>query len=99
MPVLEEPMRTLFLAAAILALVSASEAAAQSRCRVVDPTGTPLNLRAAPNGPIVGTLDNGMLVTVLAGMVGPNGKPWVHVASFETGAPLGWVFREFIACF
>jgi hypothetical protein len=92
-------MRSLFLAAALLIVACVSEAAAQSRCRVMDPTGTPLNLRAAPNGPIVGTLENGVLVTILGRMVGPNGKPWVHVASFETGEPLGWVFREFIACF
>jgi hypothetical protein len=96
---LEKPMRSLILAATLLTFVCISDANAQSRCRVTDPTGTPLNLRAAPNGPIVGTLQNGRLVTILAGTVGPGGKPWVHIASFETGEPLGWVFREFIACF
>ena len=92
-------MRSSLFAAALLTFACVSDASAQSRCRVMDPTGTPLNLRAAPNGPIVGTLDNGKLVTILAGTVGPNGKPWVHIASFDSGEPLGWVFREFIACF
>jgi hypothetical protein len=36
-----------------------TEASAQDRCRVMDPTGTPLNVRTTPNGNIVGTLNNG----------------------------------------
>ena len=92
-------MRSFILAAALLSLGWASEAAAQSRCRVMDPTGTPLNIRSGPNGRIVGTLENGLLVTVLDRAADGNGKPWVYIANFQTGAPLGWVFREFIACF
>ncbi len=92
-------MRSLLLAAALLAVACVSEASAQSRCRVVDPTGTPLNLRAGPNGRILGNIDNGVLVTVIDRATDANGKPWVYVASFESGAALGWVFREFIACF
>jgi hypothetical protein len=96
---LEKLMRSFLLAVVLLTFACVPDAFAQSRCRVTDPTGTPLNLRAAPNGPIVGTLENGRLVTILARTAGPGGKPWVHIASFETGEPLGWVFREFIACF
>jgi hypothetical protein len=96
---LEKLMHSLLFAATLLTFAFISDANAQSRCRVMDPTGTPLNLRTAPSGPIIGTLENGRLVTVLARAVGPGGKPWVHIASFETGEPLGWVFREFIACF
>jgi hypothetical protein len=99
MPAREVSMRSLFLAAAILAVACLSEASAQTRCRVMDPTGTPLNLRTAPNGAIVGTLMNGMLVTIIDRAADANGRPWVYVASLESGAPLGWVFREFIACF
>jgi hypothetical protein len=65
----------------------------------MDPTGTQLNLRTGPNGTIIGTLPNGVLVKVIDRTTDANGKPWVYVASLETGAPLGWVFREFIACF
>jgi hypothetical protein len=43
---------------------------AQSHCRVMDPTGTPLNLRTAPNGQILGNLANGIVVAVLDQAVG-----------------------------
>lgn len=52
------------LTAAIFAATTLA-AQAQSRCRVMDPTSTPLNVRTAPNGRIVGALPNGLLVTVL----------------------------------
>ena len=91
-------MRSMILAVAIL-MACLADASAQTRCRVVDPTGTPLNVRTAPNGAIMGTLTNGMLVSVLDRSVDAGGKPWVYVASRTTGAPLGWVYREFIACF
>jgi hypothetical protein len=38
---------------------------AETLCRVVDPTTTPLNVRTTPNGRIVGTLENGAMVSVL----------------------------------
>jgi hypothetical protein len=71
----------------------------QERCRVMDPTGTPLNVRASPNGAIIGTLPNGMLVSVIDHTLDKNGKPWVNVVSYETRRSIGWVFREFIACY
>ncbi len=94
-------LRNLALAAAatILSLALGAEAFAQSRCRVMDPTGTPLNVRTSPNGPIIGTLPNGMLVSVIDRTRDARGRMWVYVASLETGQPIGWVFREFIACF
>ena len=27
------------------------------------------------------------------------GKPWAAISDFETGRPLGWVFRKFVGCF
>jgi len=87
------------LAAAILISAGLTDAWAQSRCRVMDPTGTPLNLRTAPYGAIIGTLPNRVLVSVIDRSADTNGRPWVYVASFETGNPLGWVYREYIACF
>jgi hypothetical protein len=85
--------------AMFLTLALAGDAAAQSRCRVTDPTGTPLNVRSSPNGPIVGTLRNGLLVSIIGSRSDRNGRDWVNVASYETRRSLGWVFREFISCF
>jgi hypothetical protein len=65
----------------------------------MDPTGTPLNIRTAPSGAIVGTLPNGVLVAVRDNAADQNGKPWAFIAQYPDGAPLGWVFREFISCF
>ncbi len=44
---------------ALLALAPSVSQAAE-RCTVADPTGTPLNLRSAPNGTILDRLDNGL---------------------------------------
>jgi uncharacterized protein len=70
----------------------------QTSCRVTDPTGTPLNIRTTPNGQIVGTLNNGDLVSVLDRTSDRTGKSWVYVGDFEDNKPIGWVYREFIAC-
>ena len=94
-------MRKLPLAA-LTALTSLAAtlpaAAAEDACRVMDPTGTPLNVRTVPNGPIVATLPNGLLVAVVDIRSDANGRPWAFVVRPD-GRPLGWVFREFIACF
>ena len=92
-------MARILILAAILALVGAVDAAAQDRCRVMDPTGTPLNIRTGPNSTIIGKLPNGMLVSVIDQTYDGRGRPWVYVANYRTGRPIGWVFREYIACF
>ena len=92
-------MRGLWVSASLLGIVCGSNAMAQSRCRVMDPTSTPLNVRTAPNGPILGKLPNGILVSVVDHAVDANGKPWVYIKAVDDGSILGWVFREFIACF
>jgi len=51
----------------------------QTSCQVIDPTGTPLNVRTIPNGHIVGTLNNGTLVSVLDRAFDRGGKQWVYV--------------------
>ena len=91
-------MKTL-LVAGLLALLGASNAEAQSRCRVMDPTGTPLNVRSAPSGPVVATLPNGVLVSVTSSATDDRGRAWAFLADYASGQALGWVFREFIACF
>ncbi len=83
---------------ASLVLLSAASASAQSRCRVMDPTGTPLNIRETPAGRVVGSIPNGFIVS-RAEQVDHNGRAWVFIHNAQTGAPIGWVFREFVACF
>ena len=94
-------MSRLALAAAMALLVSASSvlAAEDERCKVTDPTGTPLNVRESPNGKIIATLPNGTLVTIVEAKNAANGKPWVKVQHYETKKPIGWDFREFVSCF
>ena len=76
-------------------------AKAEQVCKVTDPTGTPLNVRAMPNGRIVGTLRNGVEVYIIKIDYDSKGRPWVLVGrsrQSQSGA-FGWVFREFISCF
>ena len=67
-------------------------------CRVLDPTGTPLNIRTAPDGHIVGTFDNGDPVLMLDRAPDRNGKTWVYVGSYPGAKPIGWVYRDYIDC-
>jgi uncharacterized protein YraI len=92
-------MRKLLLATLAIGLALSSQAMAQPRCRVTDPTGTPLNLRSGPNGKIVGTLPNGVLVSTGEDSVDARGNDWVSIARYDNRQPLGWVFREFVSCF
>ena len=93
-------MTKLVIAAMALLISSGFALAADGdRCKVSDPTGTPLNVRESPNGKIVGTLANGSLVAILASQNAANGKPWVKIVDHTTKKPIGWVFREFVSCF
>jgi hypothetical protein len=96
----ENTMRKILVATlSMMALVHASHASAQSRCRVMDPTGTNLNIRTTPSGEIVGTVPNGVLVSVLENTTDEKGKAWAYIARSADNVALGWVFREFISCF
>jgi S1-C subfamily serine protease len=79
-------------------LVCLTEASAQDRCRVMDPTGTPLNVRTAPNGHVVGTLSNGTLVKILDRPSNGRGRTWVYVGRYEDRVPIGWVYRDYLDC-
>ncbi|MBV8755334.1 MAG: trypsin-like peptidase domain-containing protein [Hyphomicrobiales bacterium] len=91
--------------AAFLALLfglTVTGAAAQSplpaeRCKVADPSGTPLNLRSGPNGRILGALQNGLPVGIVEQTMDDRGRPWVLIAGSD-GMTLGWVFREYLSC-
>jgi hypothetical protein len=89
----------LLIAATACILGTTQTVGAQSRCRVMDPTGTPLNVRTSPYGQIVGVVPNDLLVTVLDRATDRGGRPWVYVSQYSNDVPLGWVFREFISCF
>jgi hypothetical protein len=82
--------------AALLTILTLSQLAFAG-CVVADPTSTDLNVRAAPNGRIVGALRNGQSVRVMDHAVDGAGRDWVYVAN-AARAPIGWVFRDFIVC-
>ena len=82
----------------VLSLAMVEAASAQARCTVTDPTGTPLNVRQWPNGPIVGALHNGAAVRRLQTERDDRGRPWSYVVPRGAGQP-GWIFREFVSCY
>jgi uncharacterized protein YraI len=75
--------------AATTALTSA--ALAESACTVNDPTGTPLNVRGRPNGPILGALKNGVPVSIRE-----RRGDWVRVVPRE--GKTGWVVQKYLDC-
>lgn len=84
-----------------LCLSPFSAVAAKEVCEVTDPTGTPLNIRATPNGRIVGTAMNGTEVEIENLAHDGKGRPWALISLSSTGKKrvLGWVIREFISCY
>ena len=87
-------MKRLFLAGWFVAM--ATGASAQT-CVVNDPTGTPLNVRARPNGAITGALHNGAAVQVLQVVYDNGGRAWAFIAPLGAGMR-GWVFGSYLAC-
>lgn len=68
-------------------------------CTVVDPTGTPLNIRATPNGRIVATVANRQNVLVLDSKVDSRGRKWVFInVQRQNRAIGGWVLDRFLRC-
>ncbi len=64
-------------------------------CTVVDPTGTPLNVRDGPNGKILSTLKKGELVEFNEHKE-VNGKKWALVSKFSEAS--GYVFGDYLTC-
>lgn len=95
----------LTLAVLTLPLLCAAEALACGGtpiCTVTDPTGTPLNVRAGPNGRILSTLRNGQQVEFIEHR-DSNGQTWALIASFDPGSEVlemdgAWVFRAYVTC-
>ena len=90
------PVPLLIAAGSLLAWSSPSFS--QIACRVADPTNTPLNVRTSPNGHIVGKLKNGDIVSILDRSSDRSGKAWAYVGSGKDNRPIGWVYRDFLAC-
>lgn len=84
----------------LLGLVS-SPAKAERVCQVTDPTGTPLNVRAQPNGEVINALRNGREVYIDQIAYDDRGRPWAKVSGYYKGKyrEWGWVLREFISCY
>jgi hypothetical protein len=80
----------------ILDKPKSSPDAISESCIVTDPTGTPLNVRSAPNGPIMRTLTNGFRIKILR-IAAANGRTWVYVSD-KAGQTIGWVFRPYVTC-
>lgn len=70
----------------------------QQGCRVADPTGTLLNVREAPNGPIVGSLTNGTSLQIIGNQQDTKGRTWVQIQPLGDDRPLGWAFRDYVNC-
>lgn len=64
-------------------------------CTVIDPTGTPLNVRSGPNGKILSTLKKGELVEFNEHKE-VKGKKWAHVSKFSEAS--GYVFGAYLKC-
>jgi uncharacterized protein YraI len=87
--------RTVMGAAVIANVFVFAPAFAAGDCLVDDPTGTPLNVRSAPNGSILTTLPNGSRIEVVDEMrIGT--KHWVFIS--RQGERLGWVFGAYVVC-
>jgi len=86
-------------AIALSATLAIPAAASTQTCKVTDPTGTPLNARATPNGKVIGQVKNGTTVYVSEYDYDDKGRPWVLVFHARTDRYIGWVFHEFISCY
>lgn len=93
-------MSKIVIALSLLLAGSASAMAAEDRCLVTDPTGTPLNVRTGPgqHGMVIGTIENGHRVYVVDHLTGDDGKPWAFIADYGTRRDIGWVYRDYISC-
>lgn len=66
-------------------------------CVVSDPTPTPLNVRASPNGVIKNHLHNGNHVQPLRFATAANGTTWAYVSN-TADQGIGWVFFPYLTC-
>jgi len=91
------PALALSLSALLSLFIGIDPGRAEERCMVADPTGTPLNVRIVPNGRILGTLPNGVMVRIRE-TTSVQGKTWVRVSPDGEVPPIGWIFRNYLNC-
>jgi S1-C subfamily serine protease len=89
---------TLRFAAVNASAYMSQPAQTNSQCRVSDPTSTPLDVRTSPNGRILGTLENGLVLKILDETTDRNGSSWSYVARAEDDMPIGWVYGNYLDC-
>jgi hypothetical protein len=97
---MEEGVKRSMIALTALLLLGAGTAqgAVGDRCEVKDPTGRPLNVRASPRGVVVGAVPNGMKLVIVDEAVIDDTKTWARVNTQASLVPLGWVYRDYLAC-
>jgi uncharacterized protein YgiM (DUF1202 family) len=66
-------------------------------CTVADPTGSSLNIREEPNGPILGAWDNGIRVRPFNEVI-VKGRKWYGVERLAEDNTIGWVFDPYLTC-
>ncbi len=92
-------MKTIKVAAVALAIAAVSAQALACGgapvCTVVDPTGTPLNVREGPNGKVLSTLKRGSVVEFIEHR-DHGGSRWALVARYAEA--WGWVFGAYLNC-
>ena len=69
-------------------------------CKVLDYSGTPLNVRSTPNGKkIVATLKNETKVEILKETQDSQDRTWSYIRLKQKNAkPLGWVLTDKLFC-
>ena len=87
--------RTILAASLCLTVTSALACDGPPVCTVVDPTGTPLNVREGPNGKILSSLKKGALVEVIEHK-DHDGKKWALVGKYAEA--WGYVFGASLKC-
>ena len=95
-------LRVVTIALCISALgLSTLPAKAETICKVTDPTGTPLNVRATPNGKIINRLKNLRKVYIEQIAYDSQGRQWAKISGSYNGKYRlwGWVIREFVSCY
>lgn len=85
------------LASATMLMPSISHA--KVYCHASDPTGTPLNVRSAPNGQVIGKLRNGDYIFVLDWVLDSKGREWAKIAyDTQYGTTEAYAFGNYIKC-
>ena len=84
----------------LVVLVVTAMAVNAQKCEVADPTGTQLNVRAKPNGRIVGKLSNGSVVWQEDYLYDSMGREWLKVGIYrgKKYAVLGYVLKDYLSC-